>query len=136
MGSRGRAGLVFGVWMVFVLFVAVFGVVLNVPVVWGSGTIYIRADGSIDPPTAPITTHDNVTYKLTDNITSSGDGIIVERDNIIIDGDGYTLQGSGSGYGFYWSGINNVTIKGMNIEGFAGVSISRAHLTALFPKTT
>jgi hypothetical protein len=25
------------------------------------GTIYIRADGSIDPPTAPISTIDNVT---------------------------------------------------------------------------
>lgn len=41
----------FGFWCLcfLVLFVAVFGVVLNVPVVWGSGTIIIRADGSIDP---------------------------------------------------------------------------------------
>jgi hypothetical protein len=39
-----KAGLVSGVW-VLVLFVAVFGVVLNVPVVKGdSGTIYIRAE--------------------------------------------------------------------------------------------
>ncbi|MEM3699489.1 MAG: hypothetical protein QXL57_01285 [Candidatus Bathyarchaeia archaeon] len=58
-----------------------------------NGTVYIRADGSVDPPDAPIVTFDNVTYTLTDNITSSGDGIIVERDNIIIDGSGYTIQG-------------------------------------------
>jgi hypothetical protein len=32
------------------------------------GAIYIRADGSIDPPTAPISTNDNVTYTLTGNV--------------------------------------------------------------------
>jgi len=81
-------------------------------------TIYIRADGSIDPPTAPISTVDNVTYTVTGNITSSGNGIIVERGNIIVDGDGYTLQGSDSGYGFYWIGIHNVTIKNTNVKEF------------------
>lgn len=35
-----------------------------------NGTIYIRADGSIDPPSAPISTVDKVTYTLTGNITS------------------------------------------------------------------
>jgi len=57
------------------------------------GTIYIRANGSVDPPTAPISTLNNVTYTLTDNITSTGiyDSIIVERNNIVIDGDGYML---------------------------------------------
>jgi len=34
---------------------------LNIETVKASGTIYIRADGSIDPPTANITTTDNVT---------------------------------------------------------------------------
>jgi len=48
------------------------------------GTIYIRADGSIDPPTAPITTVDNVTYTLTGNIY---DSIVVERNNTVIDGN-------------------------------------------------
>ena len=32
------------------------------------GTIYIRADGSIDPVTAPISSSDNVTYIFTENI--------------------------------------------------------------------
>jgi parallel beta-helix repeat protein len=40
------------------------------------------------------------------------------RGNIIIDGAGYTLEGDGSGNGFYWTGINNVTIKNTNIKNF------------------
>jgi len=46
--GRIRAGFVPG-FCILLLFVAVFGVVLNVPVVRAVGTIYIRADGSIDP---------------------------------------------------------------------------------------
>jgi parallel beta-helix repeat protein len=83
-----------------------------------TGTVYIRADGSIDPPDAPIITHDNVTYMLTDNITSSADGIVVERDNIIIDGASYTIEGAGSGTGISLSRRNNVTIKNTNIINF------------------
>jgi len=83
-----------------------------------TGTVYIRADGSIDPSDAPVITYDNVTYTLTDNITSSADGIVVERDNIVIDGDGYTLQGAGSGKGVDLSGRTNVTIKNTQIKNF------------------
>ena len=64
----------------------------NVQPVKASGAIYIRADGSVDPPTAPISSVDNVTYTFTDNIY---DEIVVERDNTVVDGSGYTLQGHG-----------------------------------------
>jgi len=87
--GRFRAGLISIVWVVLLL-VAVFGVILNVPVVRAGGTIYIRPDGSICPPEAPIERDGNI-YTLTDNITSSGSGIVVERDNIIIDGAGYII---------------------------------------------
>ena len=83
-----------------------------------TGTVYIRADGSIDPPDAPIITYDNVTYTLTGNITSSADGIVVERDNIVIDGAHHTVQGAGHGYGIYLSKKSNVTIKKTRIENF------------------
>ena len=119
--GRLWAGLVSGVW-VLVLFVAVFGVVLNVPVVWGSGTIYIRADGSIDPPTAPISTVDNVTYVFTDNIY---DVIVVEKNDAIIDGKGYTLQGSNGG--LCLSSVSNVAVKSINIVscgGWEGLDVS------------
>ena len=81
-------------------------------------TIYIRADGSIEPVDAPISTFDNVTYTLTDNIASSADGIVVERDNIVIDGAGYTLQGTGIGTGVDLSQRSNVTIKNTIITTF------------------
>lgn len=86
-------------------------------------TIYIRADGSVDPDTAPISSADNITYTLTDNIVgdvpADASVIVVERDNIVVDGAGYTLQGTGSGTGIYLSYINNVTIKNIQIKAFS-----------------
>jgi len=86
------------------------------PVKAESGVIYIRADGSVEPSGVPISCIDNVTYAFTGNIN---DSIMVERSNIIIDGNGYTLQGSGKGYGFNLTRINNVTIRNMNIQNFS-----------------
>jgi len=92
---------------------------LNVQPVKASGTVYIRADGSIDPPTAPISSLDNVTYTLTDNITSDADGIVIERDNITVDGIGYTLKGTGGGKGIDLTGRINATVQNMKIETFS-----------------
>jgi parallel beta-helix repeat protein len=85
------------------------------------GTIYIRADGSIDPPTAPIYTADNITYTLTGNIVANvlTDGIMVERENITVDGVGYTVQGTGAANsGIHVEGRNNITIKSITIREF------------------
>jgi len=83
----------------------------------GSGTVYIRADGSIDPPTAPISTVDYVTYTFADNIY---DAIVIERDNVVVDGEGYTLQGTGTypSAGINLSGRENVTIRNTQIKNF------------------
>jgi parallel beta-helix repeat protein len=78
------------------------------------GTIYIRADGSVDG-TPYIVSSDNVTYVFT---TKINDSIVVERSNIIINGKGYALQGSGGSTGFLLSSVNNVTIENTNIIGF------------------
>jgi len=77
-----------------------------------SGTIYIRANGSIDPPSAPISTSDNITYTFTGNVY---DEIMVERDNIVLDGVGHILQGTGAvdSRGIDLTGRINVTIKNM-----------------------
>ena len=77
--------------------------------------VYIEAEGSIDPPTANITSPDNVTYAFTADINAS---IVVERDNIVVDGAGYTLQGGGDGTGIDLSDRSNVTIKNMKIKTF------------------
>ena len=85
-----------------------------------TGVVYIGADGSIDPPTAPIVTSDKVTYTLTGNITTDADGILVERENVTIDGAGYTVNGSWVylSRGIDIFGVNNVIIKGVRIENF------------------
>ena len=88
--------------------------------VGATGTIYIRADGSIDPPTAPIQRNGDI-YTLTGDIDSDADGIVVERSNIIVDGNGYTLQGSGAetlGTGIKLSGRENVTVRNTQITAF------------------
>lgn len=80
-----------------------------------SGTIFIRADGRVEPVTAPISTIDNVTYTFTDAIY---DEIVVERDNIVVDGKNYAVEGAGSGTGIFLSGRNNVTVKNVKVRAF------------------
>jgi parallel beta-helix repeat protein len=90
-----------------------------------AGVIYIRADGSIDQPTAPISTFDNVTYTLTGDI--SNDSIVVERDNIVIEGAGYTLRGTNASdsKGIDLTGRSNATIRNMTIKAFGyGIFLS------------
>ncbi len=80
-------------------------------------TIVIRADGSVDPPTAPLASADNITYTLTD---STNDSIYILRNNIILDGNGYAVQ-SFDIYpleGVYCFGVHNVTIRNMIIKNF------------------
>jgi parallel beta-helix repeat protein len=101
--------------MSLTLLIGMLNVAFNVQKAKAAGTIYIRADGSIDPPDVRITTFDNVTYTFTTNID---DSIVVERDNIVVDGAGYTVQGTGSGTGLSLSGRSNVTIKSMTITAF------------------
>ena len=80
-------------------------------------SIYIRADGSVDPSGAPVLRQGDK-YTLTGNIKSNSHGIVVERDSIVLDGNGYTVQGAGSGYGISFSGRSNVTIRNTRIKAF------------------
>jgi parallel beta-helix repeat protein len=84
----------------------------NIQPVKASGTVYIRADGSVEG-TDKIQRDGNI-YTFVDDIN---DGIVVERDNIVIDGAGYTLQGTGE-TGINLTGRSNVTIKDTEIAGF------------------
>ncbi|MEM2971253.1 MAG: NosD domain-containing protein [Candidatus Bathyarchaeia archaeon] len=116
--------------LLMLLSMSMLSFVVNVETVKGdwTGTVYIRADGSIDPPDAPIGTSDNVTYTLTDNIRSSGDGIVIKRDNVVVDGAGYMVQGTGSGIGIDLSDRCNVTIKNLRIQKFgSGIGASRCY---------
>jgi parallel beta-helix repeat protein len=102
--------------VLFVVLMGVLGVALNVHKVEAPyPIIYIKADGSIDPATANVTSSDNVTYTFTADINAS---IVVQKDNIVVDGAGYTVQGGGDGTGIDLSGRSNVTIKNMRIKAF------------------
>lgn len=101
--------------IVMLLFMSLF-LMANVPRVKASGTIYIKADGSIIPPTAPISTVDNITYTFTGDIS---DMIVIERDNIVVDGAGFTVQGTGTGEGIDLSYRSNVTVKNAKVTYFA-----------------
>ena len=103
--------------MVTLLLIGMLTFAFHVQPVRASGTIYIKADGSVIPQDAPISSVDNVTYTFTGNIN---DSIVVERDNIIIDGAGYTVQGTGAyeSKGIDLSGKENVTIRNMETRAF------------------
>jgi len=90
--------------MLTLILISMLSLSFNIQQVKASGTIYIRADGSVDPDTAPISSVDNVTYTFTNNIS---DSIVVERDNIVVDGANYTIQGKGDlgSTGIYLSGF-------------------------------
>jgi len=135
--------------MTLTLLVGVLNVAFNIQPVesdytW-TETIYIRADGSVYPDTAPISSADNVTYTLTDNIVgnvpSSSSTIIIERDNIVVDGAGFTVQGTGASFskGIDLTGRSNVTITNIQIREFdygvylyfsSGNSVSGNNITA------
>ena len=86
--------------------------------------IHIKADGSVEPSTANITTSDKIHYVFTGNNYRR---IIIERDNIILDGKGYVLQGTESN-GIAVFNRTNVVITNVSIEGFpsAGISLERS----------
>jgi parallel beta-helix repeat protein len=71
--------------------------------------IYIMADGRVNPPSAPVSSVDNITYTLTGDIYKS---IVVEKDNIVVDGLGYTAQEAG----ILLKGRSNITIKNMDMH--------------------
>jgi parallel beta-helix repeat protein len=104
-------------FIISLILTSMIGLSLNIHAVEALWTIYIRADGSIDPPTAPIQRDGNL-YTFTNNIY---DGIVVEKSGIVIDGNGFMLNGSSSyhsGYGFNLTNVSDVTIRNSNIAGF------------------
>ncbi|HXX87734.1 MAG TPA: NosD domain-containing protein [Candidatus Acidoferrum sp.] len=94
---------------------------VHIPLVkaW-NGTIYINVDGSVDPPSAPIQQNGNV-YTLTDNISTTSDGIVIERNDITLDGSHYTIQGNGNSNenGIDMNQTSYVTVQNTNIENFS-----------------
>lgn len=91
----------------------------HVPRVNAEGSIYIRPDGTVDPPTSSIQRVGEI-YVFTDDIYN--ESIEVQRDNIKLDGKGYMLQASKkykSLFGVRLSGSKNVTVTNIIVsDGF------------------
>jgi hypothetical protein len=99
--------------LALLLLLSTLSVALNLPLVEGSGTIYIRADGSVEG--SDKIQRDGDVYTFADDIS---DSIVVEAANIVIDGGGHTLQGYGNGTGIGLTGVTNVTVRNMKINDF------------------
>jgi len=103
-----------------------FGLTIKIQIVNASETVYIKANGSIEPSTAPIFSLDNITYTFTGDMNVS---LVVERNNIVIDGSNHIIQGSNI---YKSKGINieeriNVTIKNIWIRNFYyGIYLSKS----------
>ena len=54
------------------------------------GIVYIRADGSIDPPTMAIVNQENNVYTLSQDLTCS---INIQRDNVVLNGLNHKIFG-------------------------------------------
>jgi len=125
-----KAKRVFSVILLDVLLAFFSTLSFDVRPVSAYATICIRADGTVDPSDAPISSLDNMTYTLTNTINAS---IVVERDNIVLDGGGYTLQGAASGVGIDLSNRNNVTIRNITVKLFTyGISLYDACKNTIF----
>jgi parallel beta-helix repeat protein len=82
-----------------------------------TGTVFIRADGGIDPPSAPIQRNGDL-YTIFGNLTTTyGPCIIIERNSMTLDGQGYTINGPGDyGVGIEVLGKENVEIHNTQIK--------------------
>jgi parallel beta-helix repeat protein len=93
---------------------------IETKITYDSNIIYIRNDGSIDPPIAPISTLNGINFQLNSDINKS---ILVEKDGIILDGLSHKITGIGES-GIALSGRINVVIKNFEIRGFTqGISV-------------
>jgi parallel beta-helix repeat protein len=116
--------------LLFLLLTASLVLTNNLKLVKASSIIYIKADGSIEPPTANITTFDNITYFFTGNNYAE---IVVERDDIVVDGAHHVVQGVENGTGIDISGRSNVTIKNTRIEKFQyGIRLDSLSYNSIF----
>jgi parallel beta-helix repeat protein len=125
--SKRAAGI-----MLTLLLIGMLTLTFNIKQVgaWWYGTIYIRADGSVEPSTAPIQ-RDGDIYTLTDDISAEYNGIEIARSNMVLDGAGFTVKGNfpyaTMSIGIYLYGVN-VTVKNMEIRAFyRGIDVSASN---------
>ena len=110
-------------FLLLLIFCSFLVAISNIETVRANGTIYIRADGTVEG-TDKIQRNGNI-YTFTDNIYNK---IVVEKDNVVVDGAGYTLQGDGNGRGIdLYDDSTSITIRNMQIRDFNfGIHLSNS----------
>jgi hypothetical protein len=88
--------------------------------------IYIKSDGTVDPPNSPIKSNGGNQYILTDNISPPPNynlfnrsmySVVIEKDNIVLDGLNHNITGLDSS-GIVINYRNNVTVTNLAISHF------------------
>jgi parallel beta-helix repeat protein len=93
-----------------------------------TGTVYVNADGSVSPPSAPVTRSGDL-YTMSGDVSSDADGIVILKNNMTLNGAGYLVQGPGGGgsNGIYIESRSNLTIRNVRVEEFDfGISLNQS----------
>ena len=91
--------------------------VYSVRIARAGESIYIRADGSVEPASAPLQRLDD-SYSLVDDVYNMT--FVVERDNIVLDGENHLVEGSiDIACGIDLSMRRNVSVRNIRIKGFS-----------------
>jgi parallel beta-helix repeat protein len=99
--------------------------------------IYIKADGNIDPPTAPLERNGEI-FTLKEDFVTNTNGIIVERNGITLDGADHKLTGISqqSQKGIILNNVQQVTVKNLRIESFdVGIMFWNSSHTTIIENT-
>lgn len=94
----------------------------------------VHAAGVVNFSTCQTLSGPNTTYRLTANLTSCGDCLVVAADKITIDLQNYTLTGTcdGSAITDHDIGYDVITIKNGTITGYSdGIALSSARTTII-----
>ena len=105
-----------------------FGQGSYIPWVWHNSGITIRADGTVDPSTAPIQIFGDI-YRLTGDAFM---GISIQRNGSVLDGNGYRVFGPYYGTGIALQNVTGVTVRNLSVNYFQnGIYLENSNDTTL-----
>ena len=110
-----KGKIILGIVIIFIVIGAY--VIIQTPTTNPFETIYIRADGTIDPSPSSVSKISDTQYTLLDDIYGS---IVIEKNNIVLDGANYVHNGDNKAlsHGIDLTERNNVIIKNLEITNF------------------
>ena len=111
--------------IITLLICSILPIACSIPLADASESVYIRANGLVEPVSSPIQRNGDV-YTFTSNIS---DSLVVQKSNVVIDGAGYTLQGPGGIFGTTAIILNEnyVTIKNLKVTDFYHGIVSKGY---------